>query len=427
MPRTIKVAEMFAGVGGFRLGLDGYDDPEHPEFHREPAGPFKTIWANNWEPPGRPTRQFAWRCYEARFGEGSCVNEDIEKTLDQYEAGERDIPDVDMVVGGFPCQDYSVARPLSQAGGLEGKKGVLWWQVQRMLKLKHPKYVLLENVDRMLKSPAKQRGRDFAIILSCLNDLGYSVEWRVINAAEYGMPQRRRRVYIYALKSAEDWNLEERLERDGVMARAFPAAPKSGRKDVVDVSADPYQISENFGKGDAVSVFQNAGVMQHGQVLTRTVVPDYDGPCRVLADIRVPDSEVPENYYLDPTSLPRWEYMKGAKSEERVSSSGFKYRYTEGGMAFPDGLDKPARTILTGEGGSGPSRTKHVIESENGRLRRLVPDELDQIQMFPKGWTNVGMSDAQRSFCMGNSLVTDIPHRIGIQIAADDAKEQKEQ
>ena len=160
----IRIAEMFAGVGGFRLGLEGYDNPARPDLHVEGSGDFVTVWANQWEPPGTQGKQFAWRCYEARFGEGSCVNEDIAKVLDQAVAGEREIPDFDMLVGGFPCQDYSVAKPLSLAGGIEGKKGVLWWEIERMLEFKKPRYALFENVDRLLKSPASQRGRDFAII-----------------------------------------------------------------------------------------------------------------------------------------------------------------------------------------------------------------------------------------------------------------------
>ncbi|WEV53333.1 DNA (cytosine-5-)-methyltransferase [Bifidobacterium sp. ESL0704] len=218
----ITVAELFAGVGGFRLGLEGYPDTDELGKGLPAAGPYQTIWANQWEPQGSVAKQFAWRCYERRFGEGSCVNEDIEKVLDQYEAGTLDIPDCDMVVGGFPCQDYSVAKPLSKAGGIEGKKGVLWWQIYRFLQLKSPRYVMFENVDRLLKSPASQRGRDFAIILSCLNARGYSVEWRVINAADYGMPQRRRRVYIYGQLNADNWDLSERVSASGVMARAFP-------------------------------------------------------------------------------------------------------------------------------------------------------------------------------------------------------------
>lgn len=414
---TIEVAELFAGVGGFRLGLEGYDNPEHPEFNRPAAGPFKTIWANQWEPPGSRAKQFAWRCYEDRFGEGSCVNEDINKVLDEFEAGERHIPDFDMLVGGFPCQDYSVAKPLSYAKGIEGKKGVLWWDIYRMLHHKSPKYLLLENVDRLLKSPVKQRGRDFAIILSCLAQEGYSVEWRVVNAAEYGMPQKRRRVYIYGEKTDDAWDMEKRLLCDGVMACAFPIESDIAEKKEVDVSADPYDISESFGVGKRTSPFQNAGVMQNGSVLTAKTKAHYEGEIATLADIVVPDNEVPEQFFINEDDLPKWEHQRAAKREPRVTKDGFEYMYSEGAMAWPDPLDRPARTILTGEGGRGASRMKHAITGNSGRIRRLVPDELDQIQMFPKGWTNTGMTDGHRAFCMGNALVVDIPHRIGVEMA----------
>ena len=86
-------------------------------------------------------------------------------------------------------------------------------------------------------------------------------------------------------------------------------------------------------------------------------------------------------------------------------------------MAFPDALDRPSRTILTGEGGRGASRFKHVIKTADGRYRRLVPDELDRLQGFPRGWTNTGMTDGHRAFCMGNALVVGIPHAIGRIIA----------
>lgn len=420
--KKIKVAEMFAGVGGFRLALDGYGAPGD-EFYREPAGPFQTVWANQWEPDGSSAKQFAWRCYESHFGVGSCVNEDVNKVLDAAEAGKLEIPDFDMLVGGFPCQDYSVARPLSQAKGIEGKKGVLWWDIYRMVHLKRPKLLLFENVDRLLKSPAKQRGRDFAIILSCLAEEGYSVEWRVINAAEYGMPQKRRRIYIYGELTEKKWDLAERMLKTGVIARAFPVEPTATKTVGVDVSADPYEISEHFGLGLKTSPFQNAGAMQGGNVMTMRTTPRYDGPAMMLRDIVVPDSEVPEQFFIAPDKLERWKYLKGPKKEPRTTRAGFTYNYSEGGMAFPDPLDRPARTILTGEGGSGASRTKHVVVGDSGRYRRLVPDELDQIQMFPKGWTRSEgdakeMSDGHRAFCMGNALVVGIPHRIGMVIAA---------
>lgn len=276
MSKEIKVVELFAGVGGFRLGLDGYSNPKYPDFDMEPAGNFHTIWANNWEPDGRPTKQFAWRCYEKRFGEGSCVNEDIAVVVEQIKNGERELPEFDMLVGGFPCQDYSVAKPASLASGIEGKKGVLWWSINAILEMRHPKYVLLENVDRLLKSPTAQRGRDFAIILSCLYRLGYSVEWHVVNAADYGMPQRRRRVYIYAEHDAPKWDLENQLFHAGVEARAFPIEPdeRFGAENF-SVSKDPYKSTKEFGIGDKISRFKEAGVMQNGKVLTRRVKPVY--------------------------------------------------------------------------------------------------------------------------------------------------------
>lgn len=751
----IRVAEMFAGVGGFRLGLEGYGKPEDA-FYMPPAGDFKTVWANQWEPPGNKTKQFAWRCYERRFGAGSCVNEDIEAVLDAYEAEETDIPDFDMLVGGFPCfpagtpvltrhgyrniedievgdevlthkgrfkpvvkcgkkkdaplvevrvmgsmpisctpnhpfmvrertsvvrnhrrmvsfgpliekaakdltpnidfvmyprikncdygtdmteeeawligryvadghldtrlrsgrknsfnnkvifsigsskandfanmldiyhatrhehtqsterfvisserlvmliaeftqgeraidksfsvnalmlpgnlaaamlagyesgdgsvfrsnknlndrsattisqdlartlsllvckvkgnatsiskferpattviegrtvnqhdtytvrykdgeyrhkqfyevdgcvympvrsvieldgkalvynfeveddhtyvvenavvhncQDYSVSKPAPDAKGIEGKKGVLWWSIERMLRLKRPKYVLLENVDRLLKSPTARRGRDFAVMLSCFAELGYSAEWMVVNAADYGMPQRRRRVYIFA----------ERLsENDGlVLAKAFPFEFEDGDLTSFTIPSDPYDASQTFGSGKK-SPFKRYGVMSGFRVLTNDFRPTYDGLKMTLGDILMPDSSVPERFFVSPESLERWEYLKGAKKEPRTARNGHEYVYSEGPVAFPDPIDRPSRTILTSEGGSGPSRMKTVVRGDSGRLRRLVPDELDALQCFPKGWTE-GLSDNQRAFCMGNALVTEIPHRIGLAIA----------
>ena len=371
------------------------------------AGDFETVWANQWEPPGSEGKQFAWRCYESRFGAGSCVNRDIEDVLDDYEAGNCDIPDFDLLVGGFPCQDYSVSKPAPDAKGIEGKKGVLWWSIERMLSLKRPKYALLENVDRLLKSPTAKRGHDFAIMLSCLANLGYEVEWMVVNAADYGMPQRRRRVYVFA-HHGEDARFMKPI-RD-----AFPLEAK-GKQSLFDIPLDPFETSETFGDPKK-SPFRNYGSMVLGHVGTYDFEPRFEGVHRTIRDVMVPDSEVPEQYFLSPESLERWEYLKGAKKEPRKAKNGFEYTYSEGPVAFPDDLDKPSRTILTSEGGSGPSRMKNVVRGDSGRLRRLVPDELDALQCFPKGWTE-GMSDNRRAFCMGNALVTEIPHRIGLEIA----------
>ena len=119
------------------------------------------------------------------------------------------------------------------------------------------------------------------------------------------------------------------------------------------------------------------------------------------------------------SQLPKWEYLKRSKREERVTREGHRYWYSEGSMAYPDLLTNPSRTILTGEGGNGASRFKHIIE-QDGRMRRLVPDELDQLQGFPRGWTDTGTRDTQRAFCMGNALVVGVVNLIGGAIASTD-------
>ena len=420
MAKAITVAELFAGVGGFRRGLEGYKDSSNKANNLPKAGTFKTIWANQWEPPGSPTRQFAANCYRTHFGNDSVVNEDINKVINEYEQGLRDIPSVDMVVGGFPCQDYSVAKPLSQSGGIEGKKGVLWWDIYKFLKIqldkspKNAEWCLLENVDRLLKSPASQRGRDFAIILSCLASLGYCVEWRVVNSAAYGFSQRRKRVYILARRNA-NWELSERLT-SGIMSRAFPFNPVANIS-YVDIPKDPFVATKDFNsEGSKTSPFLDAGVMVDNRVITCKVEEVYKGQFKTLGDVLSPESEIPDNFFVDDSQLERWEKLKSSKREERINKhTGQTYFYSEGSMAFPDLLTNPSRTILTGEGGTSPSRFKHIIKIGE-RYRRLVPDELDQLQGFPKGWTNTGMSDNNRAFCMGNALVVGVVNCIGKEI-----------
>lgn len=411
-----RVAELFAGVGGFRLGLE--------------VSGWQVVWSNQWEPSTRA--QHASDCYVERFGDAGHVCDDIARLVGS-EASE-DLPDFELLVGGFPCQDYSVAKPLSQAAGIQGKKGVLWWSIYDVLALKRPPFVLLENVDRLLKSPSTQRGRDFGIILSCLAQLGYVAEWRVVNAAEYGFPQRRRRVFLYAHRldhCGYKWQPIRRIHEDGVMARALPVAPlgtdhveREEQQPVApdfELDANPYVVSETFGKGRRLSPFLNAGVMVEGRVWTRKVVPAYDGPFVTLGDIVAETECVPENFFVPADRVERWVYLKGAKSEPRVDKkTGHEYRYSEGGMAFPDPLDRPARTILTGEGGISASRFKHIIEDpKTGRLRRLVPEELEALNGFPRGWTASGMSDGRRAFMMGNALVVGIVERIGAEIKKD--------
>ena len=418
--KIYTIIELFAGVGGFRVGFDRVN-ANHPE--ESPF--FATIWSNQFEPSTK--NQHASRAYIRVFGEDGHVNADI-ASVDS-----KDIPNHDILVGGFPCQDYSVARTLSQAAGIEGKKGVLWWQIVRIIREKGetaPQILFLENVDRLLSSPANQRGRDFAIILESLNELGYIVEWRIINAADYGMPQRRKRTYILAyrrgskianqIKDPTEW-----IFNDGVFARAFPIFDYAELLPIYPIPLksepnwDMVDLSVGFNKKGLNSPFQNAGVMMDGKFYTHKVTPSYRGEYVVLGDVLAYGEDrnyITDDYYIDNDDLSRWEYLKGAKHELRKTKNGFEFSYNEGGMAFLDPLDKPSRTIITSEGGATPSRFKHVIiDPINGKLRRLIPLELERLDMFPDNHT-IGESDIKRAFFMGNALVCGVVTKVGEEL-----------
>lgn len=409
----MKAIELFAGVGGFRLGLD--------------AAGWETVFSNQWEPSTK--KQHASEVYVHRFGSAGHTNEDIAVVADSALSGDGKwkIPKADLLVGGFPCQDYSVAKSASAAHGIAGKKGVLWWEILKVVEHSKPKFIFLENVDRLLKSPTSQRGRDFAIMLSTLSGFGYSVEWRVINAAEYGFPQRRRRIYIVAKrtgKKSKALDPVEVISNVGVFARAFPISEMATEVNEISISDDPVEVTKSFNANGKLSPFENAGYFVNGTAWTAKVTPKFIAPTS-LGELLVDESQVPEEYFVSPAKLGDWKYLKGAKKEERVHrASGTKYFYNEGSMAFPDPLDAPARTILTGEGGSSPSRFKHVVQLPSGRYRRLMPIELERINGFPDGWTEFGangerISDVRRAFFMGNALVVGIIERIGRVLKED--------
>lgn len=404
----IKVCELFAGVGGFRLGLENASDE------------FKFVWANQWEPSKKV--QHAFDCYASHFGVENHVNTDI-SLVDKTQ-----IPNHDLLVGGFPCQDYSVAR--TGAKGIQGVKGVLWWQIRDILEAKQPRFVLLENVDRLLKSPTKQRGRDFGVMLACFNDLGYSVEWRVINAAEYGFSQRRRRIFIFAFKNDTEYakninnrNLREWIHETGFFQSEFPVHEIKDAQGNKLISAYEDKIveykQEVMEYGDIVDIsdnfnleFENAGIMSNGKIYTEKTFPKYDGPFTLLKDIL--QTDVDEKYYLDgdEAKLAKWEYLKGAKKIERTSKTGHSYIFSEGPLAFPDPIDRPARTMLTSE--SSINRSTHVVrDPQTNRLRLITPVEAERLNGFNDNWTNSGMTEKFRYFCMGNALVVSLVEKMG--------------
>lgn len=390
------VCELFAGVGGFRLGLEG-KKKEHP---------WRVIWSNQWEPGKK--EQHASNCYINHFGEDAHSNEDIA-------IAKKDVPSHDLLVGGFPCQDYSVAT--TKAHGITGKKGVLWWEINSIIKGHRPPFILLENVDRLVRSPADQRGMDFGIILSCLNMLGYTVEWRVVNAADYGFPQRRRRTFIFATKEKKmiellyDHKLDPMriIESNGFFAREFPVQQDNESDNPehqifkIDIPKNLVHLSNSF-KCD----FFNAGLMINGKAYTKKVVPKQEKQ-KTLGSIL--QNNVDTKFYINKKDIEKWIYFKGAKDEPRKTKEGFEYRYKEGGIPFPDNLETPSRTMLTAEGNKSPNRITHVIKDKKG-YRVLTPEEAEKLNGFPAGWTK-GIPERWQYFCMGNALVVGLIERMG--------------
>ena len=455
----IKVVELFAGVGGFRLGLEGdvNGNSASSNYTKPLNSNYKVVWSNQYE-PSTPTTQHANLVYEHIWGSSHHNGHDInlsagidmdDKTVQKH------IPKHDLLCGGFPCQDYSVAGV--NTDGIKGKKGVLWWNIYKILCARRPKFVFLENVDRLLKSPTNMRGRDFAIMLKTLTELGYIVEWKVINAADYGMPQRRRRVFIMAyhkksnidIKNFQDWIL-----KSGVLAKSFPGTKKGEFKQYV-LKQNVKSISKNFQKGK----FLNSGIIDldhnittvdyNPSSLTQDILKTYS-KFHVLGDVvsTTKSKDIPPEFIVDDvkqlkkpifkkqqagailsylktndndfvimnTELEKWKYLKGKKREERKSSQGIFY-YNEGPMSLLDDLDKPSRTVITSEGGPGASRFKHLIKFQKKTYRRLLPYELELLNMFPKHHTQLkGISDSRRAFFMGNALVVGVVEKIGKEL-----------
>lgn len=402
------VVELFAGVGGFRCGLNNITLKNNKVSEK---GAWKFLWANQWEPATKS--QEAYECYTKRFGTDNVSNIDI------FSINKKEIPDHTLLVGGFPCQDYSVAQTLASSKGIEGKKGVLWWAIDEILKTKKPPFVLLENVDRLILSPAKQRGRDFGIILKSFMDNGYAVEWRVINAGDYGLQQKRRRIYIFAyhkstnyFKSLAKENLRNIIFEKGIFCKQFKINNKEIEFNMSNISKDLYSnlvdVTNNF-----KTQFYNAGVMIKGKIYTSKVESNCNKTFKLIDLIQT--ETIDNKYFLNDKQIEKFKFLKGSKRIPRLKPNGDQYLYSEGSMPFPDRLDCPARTMLTSE--SSISRSTHVVEDYNTKkLRLLTPIECERIDGFPDDWTNTGMTDKKRYFMMGNALVVQVIKKIGIEI-----------
>lgn len=407
MKRT--VVELFAGVGGFRVGLN---EVTLVNGKKDEKPNFEFVWVNQWEPSTKA--QHAFECYEYHFGKSDRHSNENISNVDK----ENDIPNHTLLVGGFPCQDYSVARSLSNEKGINGVKGVLWWQIYKILKVKRPPFILLENVDRLLRSPSDQRGRDFGVMIKSLDTLGYGVEWRVINAGEYGFPQRRRRVFIFGFhkntdyyKNKSDLSIQDIIYKEGLFAKSFKVLNDLKKINQIDISKKTYKsladVSEQFH-----FKFENSGVMLNSTINTVKTNPIHHElvPLRKIIHKGIVD----EKYFIDSTREDKFRKTRKSKKIKRIKN-GIVYTYSEGEMVFPDKLNRPGRTMLTSEGTL--NRSTHVIKDfKTERLRILTPIEAERLNQFPDNWTNTGMPERKRYFMMGNALVCGVVTILGKEI-----------
>ena len=408
--------ELFAGVGGFRVGLNDIKDFDPETGRAIENGPWRFVWADQWEPSTR--KQHAFDCYALRFGSEDSSNEDI-SLVDKGV-----IPNHTLLTGGFPCQDYSVAHPKNSEKGIEGKKGVLWWQINDILLAKKPPFVLLENVDRLLKAPSNQRGQAFGIILRCFNDAGYGAQWRVINAADYGHPQKRRRTFIFAFhKSTKYYQSFAKLCKKSepllviknslMFSDGFPCDFKDSAKLVSckidkDAYADLVVVSNQF-----KCAFGNAGFSLGYQIYTADIIADCKATPKSLGECLDCDN-VPSFCYK--ANVEKFKYLKGGKRIKRTAKNGHEYLYSEGPIPFPDHLDQPGRTMLTSEGTT--NRSSHfILDPVSGKYRILTPVECERLDEFPDNWTNTGMPQRFRYFIAGNALVTGLVKTMGEAIS----------
>ena len=415
----MKFIELFAGVGGFRIGLSKADKV------------FDCVWANQWEPATKV--QHAANVYRYHFGDKDLSNTDINDVIKENHP----IPNHDLLTAGFPCQDFSVAHTVAWSKGLEGKKGNLWYSILDVIDKKNPRYCLFENVNRLLLSPALERGRDFAYILASLNDRGYAVEWLVVDASKYGFPQKRKRVFFLCSKKGTKTYQDLKKGKEGVLKNTFPFTSKE----------QTIHLSSHIGDGSLDTVFKKFNPPPKGkkiygsftykspkkffdygtcidrEYVTYNIIPYYRGKYTLLGDIIVKeDNSIPKEYFVNKTDLKKWKEAKFGGVFSRKSKEGFEYKISIGKMSLDDSLNEPSRTILTGEGGKAASRTKHLIKTHSGQYRRLLPTELEKLNMFPDSFTEFGkekdgteynLLDSRRAFLMGNALVTGCVKQIG--------------
>ncbi len=360
----MKFIDLFSGIGGFRYGLEvcnrngkakkrnGETDPSikgvqkcdesissnrNTTITNRGQEKFHCVYSNEWD-------KYANQIYKKHYGE--CDTRDI-RTVDA-----KDIPDHDLLCGGFPCQSFSIA---GKRRGFDDTRGTLFFEIARILKEKRPRLCLLENVKGLL---SHDNGRTFKTIISTLVELGYDIQWQVLNSKNFGVPQNRERVFIIGHL------------RGTPRPKVFPI----GESNEWDSEA------------------RTKGKLRGSDTASALKRRDYKGGTTFINELE----------YIGGVISKRDMWLKDGKQNSRNFSQGQRVYGTKG----------ISSTLAGNAGGLGG---KTGLYQTDMKIRRLTPTECERLQGFPDGWTE-GISDTQKYKCLGNAVTTYVIEFIGSRL-----------
>jgi DNA (cytosine-5)-methyltransferase 1 len=356
----MKYFSTFTGIGGFELGINKAYDNLYKETSGErdkglqqlqPSSNGESRTLRRSEPPTcigySEINKYAIQIYQSKFPEHKNYG-DITKI------NEKELPDFDLFVGGFPCQAFSIA---GKRGGFDDTRGTLFFDCARILKEKQPRNFILENVKGLL---SHDNGRTFKTIINTLTELGYCVEWQVLNAKNFGVPQNRERVFIVG-------HLGGIPER-----KVFP------------ITGADREVGETSGVQS----------VSNPRELSRTLLArDYKDPKVVIQQLNNPTHSNDRVYGTDGLS-PTLNTMQGGNRQPFIRNpyNGKQSEIESGTLGTSCGT-------TTG-------KTAQLLHKDT-RIRRLTPLECERLMGYPDNWTE-GLSDTQRYKTLGNGIVSNV-------------------
>jgi len=352
--KPVRVFSMFSGIGGFEVGI------ANSNIKHELVG-YSEI------------DKFAIQVFEKQF-------KGVKNYGDATRINESKLPNFDLLVGGFPCQAFSMA---GKRKGFEDTRGTLFFDIARILTYKKPKHIILENVKGLL---SHDNGRTLQKIFEVLSDIGYMVQWQVLNSKNFGVPQSRERVYIVGhLRGESRPQVFPIRQSEGVSDSCC------GEKGCCDSQVSS-TITSNYKKG--VHAMGEQYVMEPREI-TKNISMGYrvyrdDG---VSATIKALGGGV------------------GAKTGLYKIREATKKGYALAEEGDTINLSQPKSNTRRGRVGKQVAQTldtkmqQHTIQ--DSQIRRLTPTECERLQGFDDNWTE-DLSDTQRYKCLGNAVTTNV-------------------